>query len=549
MKLIFNAVVVLCLPFFSTASVTKINGYEPTSVMTDQTAMDLDQNAIMFHLLLSSESGFETAKSIYDNGSYTDSYAILQLSGGNVPAAGVSKGTKISGMTSGDKDITGEAYENMPAGGSTLKFKYPVYDMPPPNHSGCIVGSLPTAWQSTVGCLKESGTINIDGIGSVSYTYSLADDNKNGRSFKGWSKNAVSEMEVCPGCPYKEFSKYKNYYGQADYADEWITAALEGRATKFPNLGGADFSSYGYDGRLQAVMKGTAYITDPMYTLRQLEYALDQCKAKDQDSSVYAWDEGVAFYTGSWALGEPGILMYVLAEKRCKNFKTCGRDSNELEGTSYVNLEMFDIFNLGKFHLTRGECDPIRDLVDRAATLIRIPNIQGTLRYAYKVGTGTDTSEKAKGEGAAFAAAILPAVHACNEADAKIIYDHMKVAAPTTDFYAVLKAFENNYGCMGIAGWEVGAYYDSAANGGEGGFLYTPGVSTARANTAPGSSTTTTTDLTTQSSSGPNTLAIGLGVGLSCAVLLLIGGFMYTRKKGDKEIDGPDNIIGQEGPV
>merc|ERR1711902_182852 len=182
--------------------------------------------------------------------------------------------------------------------------------------------------------------------------------------------------------------------------------------------------------------------------------------------------------------------------------------------------------------------------------LMRIPNIQGTLRYAYKVGTGTDTREKAKGEKADFAAAILPAVHACNEADAKIIYDNMKVAAPTTDFYAVLKAFENNYGCMGIAGWEVGAYYDSAANAGEGGFLYTPGVSQARTNTAPGSSSITTkSSTTTESSSGPNTLAIGLGVGLSCAVLLLIGGFMYTRKKGDKEIDGPDNVIGQEGPV
>merc|ERR1712232_1270243 len=83
-----------------------------------------------------------------------------------------------------------------------------------------------------------------------------------------------------------------------------------------------------------------------------------------------------------------------------------------------------------------------------------------------------DTSEKAKAEGAVFAASVLPRVHACNEADAKTIYDNMKVEASSTDFQAVLKAFENNYMCMGIAVWEVGAIYDTAANNGDGGYLY-----------------------------------------------------------------------------
>merc|ERR1712157_571884 len=131
-----------------------------------------------------------------------------------------------------------------------------------------------------------------------------------------------------------------------------------------------------------------------------------------------------------------------------------------------------DIFNLGQYHLDRSDCDKMRGLVDRAVALMTIPVIQGTLRYAYKVGLGADTSEKAMAEGAVFAAGVLPRVHACNEADAKTIYDNMKVGAASTDLQAVITSFENNYGCMGIAAWEVGAVYDTDANNGEGGYLY-----------------------------------------------------------------------------
>jgi len=521
-----SAIALLVLPFTS-ASVTKIAGsYEPGSIMTDQTAMDLDQNAMMYHLLLSSDSGYETAREIYDNGAYSDAYAILKLSGANIPAAGISKGTKISGLTEGG-NIEGQAYADMSPGSTTLSFKYPIFDMQPPNHVGCIVGNLPTSWHTTGGCLQESGVVNIESVGTVNYTYSIENDNKNGRSFRAWSTQADSMMGMCAGgCPYSEFSKFKKYYGQAAYADEWITAALEKRSTNFPGLGGADFSTYGYDGRTQAIMKGTAYMTNPMFVLRQLEFALDNCKSSKKEQAVKAWDEGVAFYTGSMALGEPGLFMYALAEKRCKNFKTCGRQANQLEGTSYINLEMFDIFDLGQYHLERNDCEPIRDLVDRAVALMAIPQIQGTLRYAYKVGKDVDTSEKAKAEGAVFAASVLPRVHACNEADAKTIYDNMKVEASSTDFQAVLKAFENNYGCMGIAAWEVGAIYDTAANNGDGGYLY------GEAETLEATASTTTEP----STSGKNTLAIGLGVGLGAAALIIVALFMMMRgKKNDKQ--------------
>ena len=80
------------------------------------------------------------------------------------------------------------------------------------------------------------------------------------------------------------------------------------------------------------IKKGTAYMTIWMYVIREMEDALDDCKEactiEDcNDDPVHAWDEGVAFYTGSLEGSDgsgSGKLAYALADKRCANFKTCG---------------------------------------------------------------------------------------------------------------------------------------------------------------------------------------------------------------------------------
>ena len=391
-------------------------------------------------------------------GAYSDIYATLTLS---EPSEGMSMGTKIGGLSVDGDDIIGEVYEDVSPGETVLKFKYPIKDVAPPGHVGCIVGVLPEEFHSTGGCLQESGMLDMEGMGNVGYTYSLLDDNMNGRSFSGWSTTAESTMGSCDGgCPYSDFAKFKNYYGRSDYVNEWVTAAFEGRSTYFPENGNADFSVYGNDGRTQVIKKGTAYISAPMITISQLESALDHCKASDMDVAMHSWDEAVAFYTGSWPSGAPGVMMYALPDKRCGNFKTCGIESNQFEGTSYANLEIFDIFNVGQMHLSEGDCDPLRDLIDRATSLISIGQIQGTLRYGWKVSSGTDASETAASEGAVFAACVLPRVYACNEDDAQVIYDNMKVGAASTDFQAVLTAFEKNYECMGLTAREIGRLYD-----------------------------------------------------------------------------------------
>ena len=100
-------------------------------------------------------------------------------------------------------------------------------------------------------------------------------------------------------------------------------------------------------------------------------------------------------------------------------------------------------------------------VVRRIVALGGIPLIQGTLRYAYKLEYGSG-SPKERGEGAVFAAAIVPRLYNCNTNDAAIVMNNMKVGAVSTSFSSVKAAFEANYACMGITCAEVGGIWSTA---------------------------------------------------------------------------------------
>ena len=107
-----------------------------------------------------------------------------------------------------------------------------------------------------------------------------------------------------------------------------------------------------------------------------------ECNAFSVNSgSVHAWDEGVAFYTGSLE-GEvaggssSGNLVYRLAEKRCANFGTCGLGGDATSGTAKVNLELFPQFAEGARLLQRGECAAVRAVVDKIVSLMTVPLVQ-----------------------------------------------------------------------------------------------------------------------------------------------------------------------------
>jgi hypothetical protein len=214
----------------------------------------------------------------------------------------------------------------------------------------------------------------------------------------------------------------------------------------------------------EIILKGAAYMNVGMYVIRELEDALDDCDkgcstADCNDDAVHALDEAVAFYTGDPA----SKLIHALADKRCENYSTCGKDGDSTEGTSKVNYEIFADFDRMQTALRSKECGVARTIKESIAEQFFVPMIQGTLRYAYFTGVQTGATQKSEAEGAAFAAAVLPMVHACNVDDAKTIYDNMKTGqGNSADFSAVKKAFENNYKCLGITCEDVGGLWNNA---------------------------------------------------------------------------------------
>ena len=217
-----------------------------------------------------------------------------------------------------------------------------------------------------------------------------------------------------------------------------------------------------------------------MYAMHEFERSIPVCRTSEADpydntDAVHAWDEGVAFYSGSLeeqdGLGS-GMLSHALSEKRCKDFLTCGPDGGEGEaaGLSQVSYKLLKLFNAGRDALGEGRCDDADTAIKGILKQVYIPLIQGTIRYAAKLKLGL-VAEKGQAEGAVFASGVLPRIHAANEDSAKIIYDEMKVIAPRdagdydTDFAAVKAAFEKTYSKLGIDCKSIGGFLNQEKTG------------------------------------------------------------------------------------
>jgi len=118
------------------------------------------------------------------------------------------------------------------------------------------------------------------------------------------------------------------------------------------------------------------------------------------------------------------------------------------------------LFTVGRSQLLLGHCDEAKVTKNKITDLMYIPLIQGTLRSAYML-EHLQGGEKEKGEGAAFAAAVLPRIHAANADAANIIYSNMKVGSTVTNFKAVKEAFESTYSQINVECDHVGGLWIS----------------------------------------------------------------------------------------
>ncbi|KAL1495674.1 hypothetical protein AB1Y20_016539 [Prymnesium parvum] len=385
--------------------------------------------------------------------------------------------------------------------------------------AGCVDGST-TGETSTVaigtgangasGCtLGSSGGFST--CASISAQLTATCTNQGKRSLKGFSTDAKKKMydptlssSDCPppdgskgyvnGCPYTSYTPYWKYYcasasspcyADGGYANVLVQAALAGdsSATALTH-GGMDFTAMADAARVEVIQKGTAYLGAWMYAIREFEDAIDDCTAGSLTANagssgpVHAWDEGVAFYVGSAmsaddlrggavsTLDSKGFLAYSLANKRCRNFRTCGHSGDQTVGEAKVNLELWSLFKEGKDQIGVGNCGaavPVKNAIVRKMT---VPLIQGTLRYAWKLSDATPSANtpKERAEGAIFAAAVLPQVHACSPSAAQTVYANMNLNFEgNVDFTAVKRAFETCYPAMGITCAEVGGLWESGA--------------------------------------------------------------------------------------
>ena len=284
-------------------------------------------------------------------------------------------------------------------------------------------------------------------------------DENGGNSIKGSGFRTLQGFGSADLTGEEFYDIYKAYYGSSTYGDDFVSAALAG--TDAGDLMG-DFSAITDDERVQLAKKGSAYINVWIYALHEYEAAITKCNSDDYDTEdvVHTWDEGWAFYAGSkqkTGSSSKGALLYYLAQKRCSDFGTCGSD-----GVADVNAKVLEYTIAGAEELIAGDCSGADAYLDKIKVQMKIPLIQGMLKYAYfgdPNGGGANGDDLS--EGWAFPAAILPLIDDCDSTVATYVADNMMVSlsSPMADGYVDVKTeVESTYTCLGITCDDVGAY-------------------------------------------------------------------------------------------
>jgi hypothetical protein len=137
-----------------------------------------------------------------------------------------------------------------------------------------------------------------------------------------------------------------------------------------------------------------------------------------------------------------------------------------LAGEAFVNIEIFDNFRGAQAKIKSKDCASAKVLKDAIVSLMTVPLVQGTIRYAHLLAAGAadDYWEPYGAQAAAFAAAVLPLVHHCDPDAAKLIHDNLKTQnKANVNFIAVKRALERNYACLKVTCTQVGGIYNPLA--------------------------------------------------------------------------------------
>jgi len=306
------------------------------------------------------------------------------------------------------------------------------------------------------------------------------------RTMKGFSVNDCKQKGE------KYFDIFNNYWvskGLTDcqYADVIMQAALDGTAVASTGFSFDGEITGSDDFREQAIMKGVLYLNVFMYTIWEMQDAINDCNAGDldiNDGAVHAWDEAVAFYTGSLegtlVGGKYGLysgtayMMFTLAEKRCINFGTCtdDYDGNSRAGYSAVNDKIFADFERMKAYLVPNStsqtfnCENAYTGKDRIVSQMLVPMVQGALRYLYETDSRIEpngATEKELGELWAFVTGILPIIDYVDPSVADDLYTYTWGQDMSGDDFASMKIkLESTYAGLNITCDDIGTLCDKS---------------------------------------------------------------------------------------
>ena len=400
-----------------------IAGYEPRSSVTEHAQVDLDIRDI-----ISSFPKWKGGSSIYNGGLVNDCTTVADACNWN--------GTSSKYPTLWDSTCT----HTCPALTSTKA-----------NQGQKCTLSTADACLSTYGIYK---------YGKGSFKANSASKNAAMRTLRGFATSLGTKGDTvsapkraAKNNPFiNKMNKYwaKQGLNELTWGQDIIEAAFKGTCVKNGNScvtksGGGnllDFGSVGNDFRVEVIKKGIIYLNIFPYVIWELQDAINDCHGGDLGTndaipgggSVHAWDEAVAFYTGSLegALkgGNNGLtscsdgnceLQFQLSDYRCTNFGTCTADfdGDRWSGYSKNNEEIFKLFQQGEGEITEAatssntaatKCDLPDRTHEKVVTKMLVPFVQGCMRYLWK----TKDLQKAKeaGELFAFASVALPFIDA-----------------------------------------------------------------------------------------------------------------------------------------
>jgi hypothetical protein len=332
----------------------------------------------------------------------------------------------------------------------------------------------------------------------------------------------------------KWYDIYSAYWNDPSYADSFVMAAATATRELTPSIN----PLIGDTSRQECFKKGSAYQNIWYYIIHEMEAAIEDCT-----SGVVGqhWDEAVAFYTGSMVGStgaSTGVMIFDLAEKRCKNFGTCIADDDSPYDAT-VNYKIFDLFEQGRDlqYSTGGTCQAFVDTKEDIVVQMVVPLIQGVMRYLFFA--PTDGTEKSRSELYAFAAAVLPYVDYYDSAVAEVLRRNTNITnlVPVPDGYTTVKAsLESAYPAMGITCGDVGGLVSTAYTSG-----YYPGMEPC-------------TDVTTSSSNGDGSdsdeglPAYGIALIVIFIVLFVALGAWFAvaywkGKNGPQRLEDNDPIV------